>query len=653
MAWSDLQPEFGFLPTDQMASVSLRPDLASVNPVDGVSVTQRLPRYLVRDAPAEASDDGRAVVALAGLLGKGGMGVVNLGEQLSLQRAVAVKRTRPEVSSARARQQLMREAVVTGALDHPNIVPVYDLARDDGDRPLLLMKRIEGRSWEQALADRPRPGSSGWLAWLEAQLEILIHVCNAVAFAHSRGILHRDLKPDNVMLGHFGEVFVVDWGVAVSTRAEDGDRFPLAADSRHVAGTPAYMAPELVCADADALGERTDVYLLGAILHEVLSGRPPHDAESALTSLYHAFESKPPTFADAVPDAIATICRRAMAREPEQRFASAAELRDATRSFLSSRASLHLARTGQRLLERLRLLIGDIVDELESPTLTEGGEPMRLFTESRFAFRQALDVWPDNETAREGLMQVITLGVQSAVQHGDLRTARLLMADLPTPEPELQADIDALAAQQQRDRARMQRLERLGVDFDLSASWGSRRLLVLALVLFWSIEPFTLGVLRLAGHYEPTYFNTHLGAAILLLMVALAGLYARKSWGATAVNRSLYAIAVLLAVSTAINRLVMDLAGVSLEQSMITDIAVYAMAAGGASAATADPRLMISAGIYLVAAVCAGLWPGGVHIVVGLANLLALGLMVVLWRPEAQKKARAASARDGIRDPRR
>ena len=640
--WDELQADFSFLHSDQMASVSLGPEFASEDETERFALAASLPRYLVADGQAGPDGHGRAVVALGDVLGKGGMGVVNVGEQLSLKRSVAVKRPRPDAASARAQQQLIREAVVTGALDHPNIVPVYDLARDEGDRPLLLMKRVEGRTWEQLLAERPEPDDPHWQQWLEGQLETLIQVCNAVSFAHSRGILHRDLKPDNVMLGHFGEVYVVDWGVAVSTRAADGHRFPLAADSHHIAGTPAYMAPELVCADAKALNERTDVYLLGAILHEILAGAPPHDSDSALTSLYHAFESPPAEFDATIPTAIADICRQAMAREPAQRYGSAAELREAIRAYLSSRASLHLTETGLALLERLRAMAGAEVPDAYGATLGGDSEPMRLFTESRFAFRQALAVWPDNAEATAGLLQVVTLGVQSAVQTGDLRTARLLMADLPEPSPELETAISQLATRQHEERNRLRLLEALGADYDVTAGWRSRRILAGALVLVWTIEPIAVGLARFTGAYTPTMQGQHIAALALLLIVAIAGLAARKSWAATAVNRSLYVVAVGLAVATATNRLIMDGSGLSLAQSLAADIVLYAMAAVGAAAAIADPRLLISAAIYLCAALCVWSWPELAHIINGIANFFAIGLLVVLWRPAAQRKAIAA-----------
>ena len=159
-------------------------------------------------------------------LGEGGMGVVRLARQVALDRPVAVKTLKDAVRSRDMSLELLREAWITGSLEHPNVVPVYDLAMDPEGGPAIVLKRIEGVVWRDLLQDpeavRQRFGAGDLLDW---NLRTLISVCNAVAFAHERGIVHRDLKPENVMLGRFGEVYVLDWGIAVTTRA-DNPRLP-------------------------------------------------------------------------------------------------------------------------------------------------------------------------------------------------------------------------------------------------------------------------------------------------------------------------------------------------------------------------------------------------------------------------------------------
>ena len=214
-------------------------------------------------------------------LGEGGMGVVHLATQTTLGRHVAVKTLRAGVTGADASLRILREAWVTGALEHPNVVPVHDVGIDAGGSPVIVMKRIEGLSWADLIHD-PAEVARRFAVTdpLEWNLRTLVSVSNAVHFAHSRGILHRDLKPENVMIGQFGEVYVVDWGIAVTLTADPSGRLPPASQAKDIAGTPHYMAPEMLLGDPAMLSPRTDVYLLGAIFYEIVSGEPPHRGDN-------------------------------------------------------------------------------------------------------------------------------------------------------------------------------------------------------------------------------------------------------------------------------------------------------------------------------------------------------------------------------------
>jgi serine/threonine protein kinase len=203
-------------------------------------------------------------LALGKTLGEGGMGLVRAATQRSLGRQVAVKTLKPDAKNDQATLRLLREAWVTGSLEHPNIVPVYDLGLGEDGAPVIVLKLIEGSPW----SDVARAPADHAEDLLEKNLRIFLQVCNAVALAHSRGVIHRDLKLENVMVGRFGEVYLVDWGIAVSLRPDPTGRLPLASEAKEMAGTPAYMAPEML--GSGVLTERTDVYLLGAILHELL-----------------------------------------------------------------------------------------------------------------------------------------------------------------------------------------------------------------------------------------------------------------------------------------------------------------------------------------------------------------------------------------------
>ncbi len=218
-----------------------------------------------------ASLDGK--IELHTTLGEGGMGVVHLATQATMGRHVAVKTLRAGAGDLDATLRILREAWITGALEHPNVVPVYDVGVDASGAPIIVMKRIAGSAWCDLIADTGEIAKRFSVGDpFEWNLRILASVCNAVHFAHSRGILHRDLKPENVMVGAFGEVYVLDWGIAVSMDDDPSGRLPLASQATEIAGTPCYMAPEMLLGDPTALSPRTDVYLLGAIFYEIFAG---------------------------------------------------------------------------------------------------------------------------------------------------------------------------------------------------------------------------------------------------------------------------------------------------------------------------------------------------------------------------------------------
>lgn len=282
-----------------------------------------------------------------------------------LNRLVAMKEMSSELSSnPTARSMFLREARITGQLEHPNIVPVYEFQVPDAEEDAYyIMRLLRGKTLAESIAECHQ--SSGRQPLRSRDLHHLLHIflsiCNAIAYAHARGILHLDLKPSNIMLGEFGEVFVLDWGLAVvfdpsggvSTQEDtpESESPPHATRTRQVAGTPVYMAPEQLAGQPDLFGPATDVHGLGAILCEVLSGAPPHPlvdgslpvAPTRATTLtldpvqdtIQRREFKAPTSSRSGPRALWSICAKALATGPDDRYPDVGALAEDLRSWLA------------------------------------------------------------------------------------------------------------------------------------------------------------------------------------------------------------------------------------------------------------------------------------------------------------------------------
>jgi hypothetical protein len=276
------------------------------------------------------------------VLGEGGMGRVLEAEDRQFGRRVALKELLGHGSNDERR--FVVEALITGNLEHPGIPAVYERGTHDG-RTFYAMQKLDGRPFSELLAG---PLS---LAARVALVPIVIRVAHTLGFAHARGIVHRDVKPENVMVGQHGEVWLVDWGIAkVRGRGEAGGAAVIAEPiagpqtatvNGSVLGTPAYMAPEQANGQIDRIDERTDVFALGAMLFHVLSGRPPYTAATSIAMVMAAADvARPPLAslaADAPPELVA-IVERAMAREPEARFADAFTLATALEGALAHAA---------------------------------------------------------------------------------------------------------------------------------------------------------------------------------------------------------------------------------------------------------------------------------------------------------------------------
>jgi tetratricopeptide (TPR) repeat protein/tRNA A-37 threonylcarbamoyl transferase component Bud32 len=319
-----------------------------------LTATAPMPSLVPEPLPA-----GEARYVRVRLHATGGIGQVWLVRDEALGRDIALKELRPDrADDGQLEARFLMEARITGKLEHPAIVPIYELARRPEDnKPFYTMRFIKGRTLSAAVEEYHQHRRAGTASPLDLQklLGAFVSVANALAFAHSRGIVHRDLKGANVVLGDYGEVMVLDWGMAkagvggqesaVSSQqssAEQGSQAhgmqlqevsasPLVTAPGQVIGTPAYMAPEQACGDISRINARTDIYGLGAMLFEILTGQPPHDGASTLEVLDLILTRPTPQTRDVlstVPRALDAICARAMAKEPDARYATASALAD-------------------------------------------------------------------------------------------------------------------------------------------------------------------------------------------------------------------------------------------------------------------------------------------------------------------------------------
>jgi serine/threonine-protein kinase len=304
------------------------------------------PSGLVEPAPASPWDRYEDL----GAIGEGGMGEVRRVRDRIMGRALAMKLMAADLATtAGARSRFLAEARLTAGLTHPGIVPVHDCGVLPDGRLWFTMQEIRGRTLHAVIQSLHADGGDAGPApeALRRVLDMHARVCEAVAYAHSKGVVHRDLKPDNVMIGEFGEVLVLDWGIARAAHPqlapEPGEASDVAAllgpESRTraggILGTPRYMAPEQALGDRTRIGPRTDVYGLGAILYEILSGHPPYAGPHVWADVV----AGPPPLLQTrcrgpVPPDLVALCERAMARDPADRPADARVLAEEMRAFL-------------------------------------------------------------------------------------------------------------------------------------------------------------------------------------------------------------------------------------------------------------------------------------------------------------------------------
>ncbi len=541
-------------------------------------------------------------------IGRGGTAIVRSAVQPRLGREVAVKTLKPELR--RLGRVLVQEARVVASLPHPGIIPVHDLVVDADGAPSMVMARVDGTSWLRCLSDNnaliavagPTPDAAAF------HLDVLVRVCRVLEFAHDRGVVHRDVKPENVMLGVFGQVYLVDWGIAV--RTGDGDAWiPAANASRQPAGTPAYMAPELL-GDGD-VGPWTDVFLLGATLYHVLAGRPPY--ERGLPEIFDEIRACAPPPPPGDLDLVA-LARSAMAHDPAAR-PLVRGFREAIERHQQARHAANLAANAAPLLARLEALVG-------RPDASPA-DIHRLYGEVSFGFRQALGSHP-LATARDGLSRAGVAMAGWALDRDDLAAADVYLAALPEVPDALARRREALADRQAREARRAAAARR---DGDTAIGRGARAALLFSFAVSWVVFPFTAWPLVTPEQLGHVY---NFGSSIVLTAVSAGVLAAVKHshWN-TAFNRSIAGTLVVLFCS----QLLLDSGGalLGLAPEVVHTLRLPLWAAVSAMVGvTLERALLATAAAYAVAFCVAAAWPALLLPAIGMGNLMFAAVAVTL-----------------------
>lgn len=385
--------------------------------------------------PAEVPD-----YELLDIIGEGGMGVVYAAHQSSIARTVAVKMLKPSAKEREGqRDKFISEAVVTGELDHPNIVPIYDLGANDEGALFYSMKRVRGTPWDKVIHQKQ----------LDENLSILMRVADAVAFAHANGVIHRDLKPENVMLGDYGEVLVMDWGLARIT--PEFAHAHTVYQSDNLGGTPAYMAPEMASGPVEKINRTSDIYLLGAILYEIIGGQPPHSGRDVMQCLMAASQNRidPIRYEGELKD----IALKAMATHQEDRYQSVKEFQEAIRTYQSHSESLVLTAHANQNLQKARTLA-------EGKQQDRAKDAYQLFARALYGFQEALALWEGNQRARALLAETGRDYARCALGNGDLDLAASLLDTSHAEHQQLMGQIESARAERDARQRRLRLAKR-------------------------------------------------------------------------------------------------------------------------------------------------------------------------------------------------
>jgi serine/threonine-protein kinase len=546
-------------------------------------------------------------LVLQRVLGRGGMARVLLARQLDLGRDVAVKVAR-EPGNANLTQRLLKEARLTGALEHPVIVPVHYLATDDAGDVQVVLKRVEGEPWSALKDDAETVKARFGSELFDWNVRVLITVCGALGFAHERGVIHRDVKTSNVMVGRHGEVYLVDWGLGGLLTPDDTGLLPWVGEAVG-AGTLAFMAPEQFPGAQHPLSPATDVYLLGGVLFELLTGSPPFAGRSSVAD-GGRLEGPPARYVSASLEPFLAIARRALEPEPGRRFPSATDFKLALEQGLRRRDA-------ERLADRAERLLGLAAEPAAGVSRTDAA---RDANEAAFTLRLARESGADAARIDRLETRLVHLQVERALADGRPAVAAQALSSHGRAVPELALKVKAAA-----DEAA--RREQLGRELD--PSLGRRRRVSFVFTFALQVALFYGGRLFFPSLYTSRWALMVSSALFLAVFLVLMAVF-RDVVSSSRLNRQMAQLIIVLTAGQVASRAAYAAfelprnVGAALELPVLLTTLL-------AAAVTLHWTYGIAAGLCVVGQVAAIVWPAVAERIFFLSAFSAVVTMAIVW----------------------
>ena len=397
--------------------------------------------------------------ALQSILGEGGMGTVYQMLQTSLQRSVAMKVAKIDKWDPKKLAQHCHEAQVSGYLTHPHIPPIHMLAHDIEGNPLIIMRKIEGVTWYEIIKD---PQHSFWqnldedIDQLDFHLDVLEKIAQTLSYAHNQGVIHRDLKPTNVMVGVHGEVYLLDWGIALhlETAYSDHSETPFKSQRfshlhEQILGSPAYMPAEMARADFYNQGPATDIYFLGANLFYLLTKKAIHRGDTLAGLLRNILTGHLTPIPDSLTPEMKELITVSLITNSQKRLSCAQEFVRLLRIARQANKSRELEAQGAEAYAELEQLVSNNLMLCEQGThcvendLYEYIQMLDKYELAHRSYWAAYQIYNQNQQAFDGFTATLTLWLRRFLHLGEIQAARAVFAGIPNPSAELKEEIDS------------------------------------------------------------------------------------------------------------------------------------------------------------------------------------------------------------------